>query len=289
MADGDPLDTLRLRKDALQGLVNAIEAGKGPAPANTRRVHERRPYVDHAVVLTISDGDPARNGGMLLNPRAFLVCSRNLSRGGVGLLHGGFLHPGTWCQVRLRDLRGAEQTFTGRVAACRHVTGRVHEVGIRFEKPLEIDAFTAAPAGPPTAPDAEEVRRAEQVGALLPSLSGAGIVLVADPVRRARLEAVLAVTGMEPLPAGFLGAALDHLQLRRIDLIVCGFDLAEADPVRTLVALRRASYTRPILGMPGFVPLDERFDRAIAPGAILRGQTTNAQLMDALRTLLPAA
>lgn len=68
---------------------------------------------------------------------AFMVVTRNLSRGGVSLLHRHAMSPGQPCTVVFPMRDGPKQVFvTGRTARCRHVRGLLHEVGIRFDKPI---------------------------------------------------------------------------------------------------------------------------------------------------------
>lgn len=74
----------------------------------------------------------------------FVVRPRNLSAGGIAVLHGSFLYPGTACAIVLRELHGAQTLVEGRVIHCRCVHGRAHEVNIRFSQPIEIERFVDA-------------------------------------------------------------------------------------------------------------------------------------------------
>ncbi len=87
----------------------------------------------------------------------FVVRPRNLSVGGISVLHGGFLYPGTACVITLRAVDGEQVRAAGMVVRCRCVHGRAHEVNIHFDEPIEIDDFVdsgrARPAlasAPPT-------------------------------------------------------------------------------------------------------------------------------------------
>lgn len=82
-----------------------------------------------------------------------IVTSRNLSTSGVGILSEGFLHRGSKCVVALITLSGQNASVPGTVVHCRHIRGRVHEVGIQFDAAIDIAQFlkpeTGGPAGAP--------------------------------------------------------------------------------------------------------------------------------------------
>ena len=45
--------------------------------------------------------------------------------------HGQFVHAQTDCTIHLKTLDGKLVGARGRVVRCRHVVGRVHEIGVR--------------------------------------------------------------------------------------------------------------------------------------------------------------
>lgn len=79
----------------------------------------------------------------------FRVRPRNLSGTGLGLLHGGFLHPGSACEVMMISQDGDLVGVSGVVVRCRHVEGRVHDIGIRFEEKLDLSMFEVEPEPDP--------------------------------------------------------------------------------------------------------------------------------------------
>ncbi|MCB9845837.1 MAG: response regulator [Phycisphaeraceae bacterium] len=66
------------------------------------------------------------------------VASRNLSRGGMAVLHNAYLHPGSPCAVVLTHLRDGPTLIEGYVVRCQHRRGMVHEVGIKFNRPISV-------------------------------------------------------------------------------------------------------------------------------------------------------
>ncbi|MFG0327187.1 MAG: response regulator [Phycisphaerales bacterium JB037] len=69
-----------------------------------------------------------------------VVC-RNLSRGGMAVLHNAFVHPGTKCATVLNHARSGSTVITGEVVRCQHRGGTVHELGVRFDREIDVRAF----------------------------------------------------------------------------------------------------------------------------------------------------
>ncbi|MFN0133500.1 MAG: response regulator [Phycisphaerales bacterium] len=74
-------------------------------------------------------------GGTTTN--LYYAC-RNLSSGGIGVLHSAYVHPKTSCTVYLPMPDGSERPVVGLVVRCRHFRGSVHEVGIKFNERINI-------------------------------------------------------------------------------------------------------------------------------------------------------
>ena len=71
----------------------------------------------------------------------FAVSPRDLSRTGIGFYTAGSLDVGAACAVTLRALDGALVTAPGRVARRQHVRGRIFEVGVRLDPPIDPARF----------------------------------------------------------------------------------------------------------------------------------------------------
>lgn len=133
-ADERFVDTLRLSEEDRRSLLAQLQREEPKSPDAELRDDNRFPYEAHGgVVMKLS-----HPGGSVLN---YLVRPVNISRGGIGFLHGNFVHVGSGCALLLRDLAGGKVVVTGRVVWCRHVTGRVHAVGVQFRHPIEPEAF----------------------------------------------------------------------------------------------------------------------------------------------------
>lgn len=140
------IDSLKLNQNTLREM---LEEAWQLASHDPNRVRRRTPRiglpprsVGGLEIASSSDGD-----------RVFLVRPYDISPGGVGLLHGAYLHPGTQVKVvlSLRDLR--VMRIAGRVVRCDHLHQRVHSVGIAFAQPLDPALM---PDGEPEAPVASD-------------------------------------------------------------------------------------------------------------------------------------
>jgi hypothetical protein len=101
----------------------------------------------------------------------FLVRARDISCGGISVLHGAFVYPGTECVVTLRTRDGEFVRAGGRILRCRCVRGRVHEVGIVFTDRIDVENFvTLAARTESDAVAAAEIDRAA-VGAAIRELA----------------------------------------------------------------------------------------------------------------------
>ncbi len=75
--------------------------------------------------------------------RTVQVVTRNLSSGGLSFLNNGYLHVGTRCELQLITADNAWIDVQATVLRCRYVVGRIHEVNLKFDKPVDVDQFAS--------------------------------------------------------------------------------------------------------------------------------------------------
>lgn len=132
-----PIRAFAMSHEDVVAVLNALDE---PAPAPTsgaisqRRSSDRIPCRRHAIVVK---GPPHSS------PLHYVVHLRNVSAEGVAFLHTGMLHRDTSCVLLVLQRDGALLRASGRVARCRHVSGMVYEVGLRFEKPIDPSTLVA--------------------------------------------------------------------------------------------------------------------------------------------------
>ncbi len=136
--DSDGLiDTLCLSDEQWQALSKKLDQ---IVPCETsRRTHKRVSYrklAQIAVAIQMPDGKWAK----------YIVRSRDLSPGGIGFIHGAYIHVGSQCRVILKDREGKVVCLEGVVRHCDYLSGTAHDVGVQFDKPINLRPFLGAVA-----------------------------------------------------------------------------------------------------------------------------------------------
>ena len=129
-------DILRLSAKQTAALLQQIDEQAHTAVSHERRRSPRRPYQTASRLCVLLENEQR-------GKRTHALAPRNLSRTGMSLLHGKFVYGGTNCVVGLRALDGQVVPVRGKVIWCRLVTGRVHELGVEFEEPIDLADFIA--------------------------------------------------------------------------------------------------------------------------------------------------
>lgn len=127
------IDTLKISAGEYAKLTDSLQAEADRFNGSNGRGDVRFPYAPTNLTMRV-----LHPGGTYNN---FVVRSRNLSNGGIGVFHGGFLHEGTQVEVNLQTDDGETMATVGHVSHCRLVGGRVHELGIRFDRKIDVSNF----------------------------------------------------------------------------------------------------------------------------------------------------
>jgi CheY-like chemotaxis protein len=132
MADEQRPNTLGLREKELNSLLGELENSAPSKKAG--RVFSRWRFREKSVAVRIT-----QPGGSDTQTR--MAC-RNLSQQGIGLLHRSYVHIGTACIVILPHPTKGDQEYQGTVVRCLHVSGMVHEIGIKFDEDIPLRDIT---------------------------------------------------------------------------------------------------------------------------------------------------
>ncbi len=128
------IKSIRLSEQEQHDVLDAFERDSCDVDAS-RRSHERVEWhlLDVAVMIVHPEGGVGR----------FIVAARNLSAGGMAFIHGGFLYPGSKCEVSLPTVWGGKEVIAGKVVSCRHRQGQQHEIGVQFKQHVDPRRFIA--------------------------------------------------------------------------------------------------------------------------------------------------
>ncbi len=140
LPDALNIKSVRVDKALLRRILDALDNSGAGFELNKRR-HERLAYRGRQVILYTKQTE---------RDVAFIVPTRNISRGGMSFLHGQMMHIGQQCVVDLAANDGNWLTVEGTVVRCRHIRGMIHEIGLKFNSLVNLedlrDIRTEAPA-----------------------------------------------------------------------------------------------------------------------------------------------
>ncbi|GAB4383875.1 MAG: hypothetical protein Kow0022_04840 [Phycisphaerales bacterium] len=221
-------NTLGSQARGLEALLDELDrAADGNAAIH--RTHVRWPFRHAGITAHLTQPD---GGDVTLS----LAC-RNLSVGGMSVLHSAFLHPGTRIAVDLPRATKGVARVKGRIVRCSHVRGTIHEIGIKFDDLINLrefkrsDPFDAALAF-------ENVKPSDLTGTILhidPSQIDRQII------RHLLRDSSLSIRGCESVEE-----AMPYIE-RGCDLILCEFNLLTQDAATLAMTLRAEGHQQPII------------------------------------------
>lgn len=214
-----------------------------------KREDLRLPYRQNDIEVTVEH--PA--GGV----SRLLLCSRNLSPGGIAFIHGGFIYPRSRAKLMLIRLDGQVQLITGTFVSCRHVQGLLHEIGLKFDKRIDPRQFVRQAVGH-HAPLTDTVE--------LNDLHGRVLLVDPSPADRALLAYHLRSSSINIAPVTTPGAALDAVKQQIVDIILTELHVDGHDGVDLIARLRETRFRGPIVVITA----------EIEPGHIARAREAGA-------------
>ena len=130
---GSRPNTIGLAERDLGTLMDKLDESGGGHEVHAKRTFARWPFRHNSLKLVLE-----HPGG---SKAAFQVACRNLSRGGMGVLHNAYVHTGTACVLHLPQLDGHEVPLQSTIVRCTHMHGVVHELGVKFDEAIQINDF----------------------------------------------------------------------------------------------------------------------------------------------------
>ena len=137
LPDALNIKSVRVDKALLRRILDALDNNPCRFEVNKRR-HERLPYRGRQVILHTKQTE---------RDVAFIVPTRNISRGGMSFLHGQMMHLDQSCAVDLATNDGNWLTVEGVVVRCRHIKGMIHEIGLKFSRLVNLKDLQDLPPG----------------------------------------------------------------------------------------------------------------------------------------------
>jgi len=135
LASSERPNTIGLRTKDLNIILDRLDGAEAKGKVNANREFSRWPFRQQTVELTIW-----HPGGSKVVLK--LAC-RNLSWGGAGLLHNGFVHTGSVCSLLIRKADGTPTVVEGVIQRCSHRGGTLHELGMKFNGSVDVREFVS--------------------------------------------------------------------------------------------------------------------------------------------------
>ena len=249
---GPRANSLGLDGSDLRALLDRLDFGWSGAEGPPRRDFVRWPFRHDFVEVRVFHPGASEV--------ALRTACRNLSRGGISVLHSAYVHVGTVCEVGLPHRAAGATRVRGRVARCEHRGGIVHEVGIAFDHEVDVRAFIRHdPFGDCFALERVDPSRLE--GRLI-------VVAESEPDRAAVREALRG----SHLRISEAASAAEGLAFARAgcNLVLCDLHLSDATGLELVQAMRDEGITAPgILMVPALGLMLRRAVGDLAVDAVL--------------------
>lgn len=127
-----PIDSLKLSSQEWTKLQRELQKQVRLPPENVR-VGGVRVGMGTGVIALLQI---MSNG--LQCPHFHIRC-RNISRSGLGFMHGQFINPGTPVEVTLVNQNRKGVIVTGSIVRARLIDNHIHELGVKFDELLDLD------------------------------------------------------------------------------------------------------------------------------------------------------
>ena len=214
------IDSLRMSAEDIRSLVDNLEKEAEDYAGHNKRADVRFALGDCGAVIVQFE----HPGGTTQN---YATRPRNISNGGVAVLHGTYVHEGTRSTLLMRDRENAVKPIAGRVAFCRLIAGRIHEVGIRFEQKIDVDRFIE----PRTDNDTTTYR-----------IAGRVVCCDETPEESHLVKFQLEEMGAEVQVVQTAAEVVRHLSEQESDVTMVGENMPDANALEFVAKIKKAGY-----------------------------------------------
>ncbi len=224
------LNTLRLAQHDLQKLLEQFDHSQ------TKTTHPDREFVRWSYRVSAVDLVLEHTTGSKIS---LPVASRNISRGGISILHSSYIHTGNRCEIILQIPGGKAQAIPARIIRCAHITGRVHEVGIAFDEQISTkDLLGLDPLN-----EAYSLERVEPT-----HLHGSVLIVTQTELDRDIIFVFLEETGLILSSADTIESAMEKAS-KGCDLVIADFHLGQESGADLVRSLRSQGSDMPVIIM----------------------------------------
>ncbi len=228
--DESQTNTLRIGIRELHALLDKIERER-PTSKHPSREFVRWQFRVVRADLTIEH----TSGSKVTLP----VATRNISRGGISILHSSFIYPGSSCHITASFEEGGVLDMNGTVQRCDHLGGKVHEIGIKFDQEISTKELLGL----------DPMQEAYSLECIDPAgLHGTVLLISGEDLDQQLLTKLLVDTSLTISVADSPESAVSRAQ-KGCELILTDFQVGEHSAIDILFSLRCEGIDVPVLVM----------------------------------------
>ncbi len=224
--------TVRLSDEELTKLLDSLD--EATTPTHLNQLAQRYRYRTKGLIVKMQQPG-------FSSPVAYQAQGHDVSASGVSFLHGGYVHVGTPCIIQLITTYGTWNDVKGVVVRCQYVTGNIHDVGVKFETPVNPAVYSS---------EAVQSR----------------VLLVEDspPIAKLAIHHLQALNAeVEHVGDGL--AAVEAALSRTFDLVFMDIELPKMNGLDAVKKLREKGYAGHIVAMTGLTQPEDK-ERCLAAG-----------------------
>ncbi|MHA7812098.1 MAG: PilZ domain-containing protein [Phycisphaerales bacterium] len=226
-------NSLGVNSNVYKQLLKTLSARAGadqhqPQAANVKRTYTRVEFQEPFLEVTLSEKTQNQR-------KKLIVATRNISVGGISLLHSNFIYPGTRLSSTITKLDGTSHPFTGEVKRCEHRGGVVHEIGVQFDHPIHVQEFVQS----------DIFERPLSVERVTPEEINGNVLGIGTDLRK-HAKPSIRFTNINDTYINN-ASELDEQELEKYHMIMVGMDAGEMTGSELTRVLRQRGFMRPIL------------------------------------------
>ncbi|MBO6513447.1 MAG: response regulator [Phycisphaerales bacterium] len=205
------------------------------------------------------------------------VATRNISRGGISILHSAYVYPDAKCHIYTEFEDGRKLDMHGTVMRCTHIGGKVHEIGIKFDEEISTKELLGL----------DPMHEAYSLESIDPEhLHGTVLILSVADLDQQLLMKLLEDTSLTILIAGSSETAIERAK-KGCELILADSVVDEAPASEILSDLRASGIDAPFLIMTSDASGDIRDEMRMAGASgLITKPFTQCKLLQALAEFL---
>ncbi|MEZ6165541.1 MAG: PilZ domain-containing protein [Phycisphaerales bacterium] len=231
----DKRNSLGLSNTVYKQLLGLLEkrANTSPvsaAPSGSNRVYSRVEFQEPYLEIIL-------HGQKQASRQRIVVATRNISKGGISLLHSNFIYPGTRVTATITKLDGTSHPFGGTVRRCEHRGGVIHEIGVQFDHEICLHEFVHTDIF-------DRKLTLEKVDAQ--ALQGTILIVASDNDLMSQLKVAVSSTSIYCKKMTSAKEALES-ELGQFQLLIIGMDADDMTGPELTRVLRDNGFVKPII------------------------------------------